>query len=371
MSNALAPRHDLLNPGKPHAAGAGHARQSDSILAWRFARSTVTNMTPEQSQLNNIVRLASPIHPLKVILIEDCEGDAILIERTLRQAMPDAHSVERATTIATALKLVSGARFDVALLDRSLPDVEGFGGLRNIQTMSPELPVIFLTAYQDELTAFDAIRQGAQDYLFKDRIDPHVIKRAIQYAVLRKQFESVLIVQANYDLLTGLANRMLFENRLDLALAKLRRLNGNLGVLFLDVDRFKTVNDRLGHVVGDRLLQQIGKCLTQVLRSYDTVARFGGDEFAILLEAIPDSHHSEVVAEKIIRLFEQPFDVAGFQVDVGISIGISVCGADQEYTRDIIMQQADTAMYEAKARAGSAYCVFLNLAEDSSRVSVG
>jgi diguanylate cyclase (GGDEF)-like protein len=272
--------------------------------------------------------------------------------------MPDTHSVNRATSLAGALKLLSEQEFDVALLDRSLPDVEGFSGLHNLQTMSPELPVIFLTGHTDEMTALEAIREGAQDYLFKDRMEPNVIKRAIQYAVLRKQFEHVLIVQANYDMLTGLANRLLFENRLELALAKIRRLPGSLVVLFLDLDGFKKVNDTFGHITGDQLLKEVGKRLKQVLRRYDTVARFGGDEFAILLEGVPDTQHGEVVAQKILHLFDEPFTISGTELDVGISIGIVTCESGQEANREVLMRQADEMMYQAKAMAGSAYCIY-------------
>ena len=259
------------------------------------------------------------------------------------------------TSLAGALKLLSEQDYDVALLDRSLPDVEGFSGLHNLQTMSPELPVIFLTGHNDELTALEAIREGAQDYLFKDRMDPHVIKRSIQYAVLRKQFEHVLIVQANYDMLTGLANRLLFENRLELALAKIRRLPGSLVVLFLDLDGFKKVNDNYGHIIGDRLLKEVAKRLKQVLRRYDTVARFGSDEFAILLEGVPDTQHGEVVAQKILHLFDEPFAVSGAELQVGISIGIASCESGQEASREVLMRQADETMYRAKGVAGSAY----------------
>ena len=151
--------------------------------------------------------LGSDLKSLSILLIEDSRGDALLIKKSLEDALHNAHTLDVASTFEAATKLMSSHRYDVALLDRSLPDVIGFDGLHRLQAMIPQLPVVFLTAYQDEETALLAIQQGAQDYLYKDHIDTHTIKRAIQYAILRKQFEGVLIRRANFDMLTGLSNR--------------------------------------------------------------------------------------------------------------------------------------------------------------------
>lgn len=304
------------------------------------------------------MRMSSIFSPLRVLLIEDSKGDALLIEKVLRQALPDALALHKAETIAAALKLLSENEFDIALLDRSLPDVVGFSGLQSIQNIAPKLPVVFLTAYKDEETALETIEQGAQDYIFKDKLDSHVISRSMQFAIIRKQFESLLIVQANFDHLTGLANRMLFENRLDMALARMKRQGSSLGVLFLDLDRFKQVNDSYGHAVGDRLLMEIGKRLKSCLRPYDTAARFGGDEFAMLIEGITSAEQCAVIAQKIIACCQEPFIASGRTMTVGASIGISTCLAGQNRSRVELMQQADAAMYEAKALSESAYRFF-------------
>lgn len=300
------------------------------------------------------MHVISTERPLHLLLIEDNRGDAMLIEKTLKNAMLGAVNVKRAKSLATALKALGEASFDVALLDRSLPDVEGFCGLHSIQNFVPTLPVIFLTAYQDEHSAYEAIEQGAQDYLFKDKMDGHAIKRAIQYAMLRKQFEGILITRANFDVLTGLANRMLFESRLDMALARMRRQGGNLALLFLDLDHFKQVNDTLGHAAGDQLLKEVGVRLKNVLRLYDTAARFGGDEFAVLLENIPAIEHAEMVAKKIIALMAAPFTVMGNPVEIGVSIGIAPCVASKNMPGAAeLLQQADAAMYAAKSAGGN------------------
>jgi diguanylate cyclase (GGDEF)-like protein len=297
-------------------------------------------------------------NPLRILLIEDSKGDAILISKVLQQAMPQIHALVKTSTIGEALKIVSEQEFDVALLDRTLPDTRGFSGLHSIQNMSPRLPVIFLTGYKDEYLALEAIRQGAQDYLFKDQLDAHLIRRAIQYAVLRKQFESVLIMRANFDMLTGLANRMLFESRLDVALTKMKRLGGIISVLLIDLDKFKLVNDTLGHIAGDKLLKEVGNRLKQSLRSYDVAARFGGDEFAILLEDISEYQQSEIVAKKITQIMATPFNLSGNELCVGVSIGVVNCNNNQDISRESLLLQADTAMYQAKSSSGNSYRIF-------------
>lgn len=306
------------------------------------------------------MRITSTEDPLKVLLVEDNKGDAVLVERALRQAMMGALTLRVCGSLELALLALSEDNFDIVLLDRSLPDVVGFSGLQSIQNHSPKMPVVFLTAYQDEETALEAIQQGAQDYLFKDKIDAHVIKRAIQYASLRKQFEGVLIMRANFDSLTGLANRILFESRLEMALAKLKRQGGNCAVLFIDLNKFKSVNDELGHAAGDQVLREVGKRLRSVLRTYDTVARFGGDEFAILLEGLPELHHSEVVANKIIACVEKTLLIDERPVQVGASIGIAGVSAHMQEDSATLMQQADEAMYQAKTlgMGNSCFCQY-------------
>lgn len=292
---------------------------------------------------------------LHILLIEDSKGDAILIKKALEDAMLDAYEVQHAVTIEEALQYLDKQKFDVVLLDRSLPDAIEFSGLHCIQNRAPGLPVIFLTAYKDETVALEAIQQGAQDYVFKDNFDARVIKRAIQYAVLRKGLEGSLMQRANFDMLTGLANRTMYENRLDIALAKKLRTQKNVAVLFLDLDKFKPVNDQLGHAVGDILLKDVAQRLQGLIRAHDLAARFGGDEFAVLIEELEDREQCEVIAQKMISLFDNPFTINEHVILVDVSIGVVFCAVDQTMTRQDMMTQADKAMYIAKKKSGNSY----------------
>ncbi len=307
------------------------------------------------------MRIISSADQLRILLIEDSAGDVQLVKRTLQAAMQDAFSLSVAPTLETALTLLSTSGFDIALLDRTLPDVDGFSGLHSLQNFAPDLPIVFLTGNQDERFAFDAIRSGAQDYLFKDNVDGHLMKRAIQYAILRKQFEGILIMRGNYDPLTGLANRTLFESRLDLARARMKRNGRAFAVLLLDIDRFKPINGALGHSAGDDLLRQLSHRLKSAFRPYDTIARFSGDDFAILVEDLSATVDSEIVAKKIISLLQTPFQFYDRALSLEMSIGIANCAAGQEITSKTLLKQADAAMHDAKLTAGNFYRSFAGL----------
>jgi len=165
----------------------------------------------------------------------------------------------------------------------------------------------------------------------------------------RKQAEETLAHQALHDSLTGLPNRVLLADRLEQGLHTARRTATPLALLLVDLDRFKEVNDTLGHPVGDLLLQQVAARLRDALRPTDTVARLGGDEFAVLLPAT-DAHGAGTVATTLRQVLEQPFPVAGQVVAVGASVGMALCPA-QGTDAATLLRRADEAMYVAK-RAG-------------------
>jgi diguanylate cyclase (GGDEF)-like protein len=160
--------------------------------------------------------------------------------------------------------------------------------------------------------------------------------------------------QAFHDPLTDLPNRALFLDRLDLGLSRVQRSKSKLAVLFLDVDRFKIVNDSLGHAAGDQLLREVARRLVASIRPGDTAARFGGDEFAILLEDVEGIAAVEQVALRILAALRAPFSVAGRDVFVSASIGIAMEAA----TAGDMIRDADLAMYRAKAEGKGRHAVF-------------
>ncbi|MCK7548268.1 EAL domain-containing protein [Marinobacter koreensis] len=174
---------------------------------------------------------------------------------------------------------------------------------------------------------------------------------------IRKRYEQQLLRQANYDILTGLPNRMLALDRLKLALAQARRENTLVGVMFLDLDNFKHINDTLGHDAGDNLLIEAARRISSCLRGTSTVARLGGDEFLVILPGLPGPEASSQVAERILKTFSTPYILNGQEVFVTTSIGIAIFPTDSDNS-GTLLQHADAAMYQAKHKGKSAFAHF-------------
>lgn len=174
---------------------------------------------------------------------------------------------------------------------------------------------------------------------------------------IRKRYEQQLLRQANYDILTGLPNRMLALDRLKLALAQAKRDDSKVGVMFLDLDNFKHINDTLGHDAGDTLLIEAARRISSCLRGTSTVARLGGDEFLVILPALNGLDASCQVAERILKTFSPPFMLNGHEVFVTTSIGIATF-PDDSNNSTTLLQHADAAMYVAKHKGKSSYASF-------------
>jgi diguanylate cyclase (GGDEF)-like protein/PAS domain S-box-containing protein len=170
----------------------------------------------------------------------------------------------------------------------------------------------------------------------------------------RKEAEQQVEYQAYHDALTGLANRRLFQEHLSLALALAQRRNSAVAVLFLDLDHFKTINDSLGHTVGDELLREVARRLKTTVREGDTVARVGGDEFTIVLQELPRGDAAAVVAQKVLRTIAEPMEISGHRLYVTTSIGITLFPDDGD-DAETLLKNADTAMYRAKADGRNTY----------------
>ena len=193
---------------------------------------------------------------------------------------------------------------------------------------------------------------GQQAYSEHDQELLEFVSTQIASAIERKKMHDRLQHMALYDALTNLPNRLLFSDRLQSALYRASREQSQFAVLYLDLDKFKQVNDEAGHAVGDLLLQQAAERIKHAVRSSDTVARFGGDEFVVLLEHIDELSMAQTVAEKIRLAVNTPFALAGTQFSVYPSIGISVFPSQGLDEKQLLLE-ADRAMYRAKNAGGN------------------
>lgn len=290
---------------------------------------------------------------IKLLLLEDDSGDAEFLKELLRGRRDPSFRLENCTRVEEGLERLSKDKFDIILLDLSLPDSHGIEAFEKININRPEIPVIVLTGNDDDL-AVEAVEAGAQDYLMKGQVDQQLLIRSIRHSLERhrliKELKAARLAErflAYRDNLTKLPNRQLFYDRLHQAILHAKRYGQLFAILFLDLDGFKFVNDKLGHGTGDCLLQTAAKRLKGCVRQSDTVARWGGDEFTIILNRISHEQDAINVAQKILDAVSQPFVVDEQELFVTTSIGISIYPADGTDVEDLV-KKADTAMYRAK-----------------------
>lgn len=291
---------------------------------------------------------------IRILLVEDNDVDAHLTQDILAEWSVEQFAITHVTRLSEAFSYLGRERFDAILLDLSLPDGYGLPTLRQVQAANPTIPIIVLSGVSDQTLALQAVQNGAQDYLVKGQGQPELLARSIRYSIERKRAEERLTYLAQYDQLTGLVNRTLFRDRLIQAMARSKRLQQPLGLMLLDLDRFKQVNDTMGHAVGDELLNAVARRLQDCVREVDTVARMGGDEFTIILEGLSCEQDISIIARRITESLADPFQLKDHVASIGVSIGITVYPSD-DHEIDELLKHADTAMYRAKQQGGSSF----------------
>ena len=303
---------------------------------------------------------------LKVLVVEDEPGDALLIQRTLQGAGSGRYAVDRAADLAEAKIRVIAAPPDVLLLDLNLPDSQGLETVKEIRKKAPTTPIVVLTGHDDEELALKILAAGAQDYLTKNAVNSYALNRAIRYAVTRARLENRLLESNQrlevlleeirslntYDTLTGLPNRRHLLEQLERAIAMHGRSGMHGALLGIDLGNFRVVNDTLGNDMGDLLLIETARRLRRCVRETDTVARLGSDEFAVMLEYLgKDSAkaaiRAEEVAKKIREAINRPFLLSNQDCHVTISIGICLFGQRDELFDELLIR-ANVATYQAK-----------------------
>ncbi|MHC4182175.1 MAG: diguanylate cyclase domain-containing protein [Planctomycetota bacterium] len=303
---------------------------------------------------------------IRVLLIEDNPDCILFIQEMLTDGNYNKFVLECAKQLSTGLRCLSEGGFDVVLLDLSLSDSQGLDTLIKVQNFASEVPIVVLTNHDDEMFAIKAVQKGAQDYLVKGLMDSNVLVRSIRYAIERnkmlkrlEQAQMRLQHLAHHDSLTDLPNRHLFYDYLDKSVARAFRHATKIAVLFVDLDKFKYVNDTMGHPRGDLLLVHVARRLVECIRESDIIARIGGDEFVVMLDAIKSEHDAAKVAQKILEAMSKGFMMEDHEHLASTSIGISLYPTDGSDVETLI-RNADSAMYTAKECGGNNYKFFLS-----------
>jgi diguanylate cyclase (GGDEF)-like protein len=296
--------------------------------------------------------------PLSVLLVEGDPAGAERLRVMLEQSggMDELEMrVEQATHLDGALERLAAGGIDVVLLDLELPDSEGLTTFERASAFSPDVPFIIVTDVADDRLAVGTVQGGAQDYLVRSEIRPSILARAILYAIERHRLLSALRSLSLIDDLTGLYNRRGFTELGEQYIKLAWRSGRAITLVYLDVDRFKSINDTLGHHIGDRALKRVADVLRSTFRRSDIIARLGGDEFAVLALATT-GESAEWLAQRLREgvsvenaSTHEPFRLAA-------SVGVARSMGDERVSLEDLMAQADAAMYrEKRAKQRVAY----------------
>jgi diguanylate cyclase (GGDEF)-like protein len=286
--------------------------------------------------------------PVRVLAVDDSAAALAAIAATVE---PVGAELITASSGEEALRCLLHDSDDVAaiLMDVGLPGMDGFETAATIRSRQKTryVPIIFVTGEDAAERTLDAYAAGAVDYLVKP-FDPAVLRSKLSVFVdlhrLRRQTEA-LTHRSLHDMLTGLPNRQLFCDRLEQALVRARRRTVPLAVLFADLDGFKQVNDTHGHRAGDEVLVEVGRRLRALVRTGDTVARYGGDEFTILAEDVGDAETARQLGERIAAELGRPYPGG---LELAASVGIAFAANPAATSPDGLIRRADHAMYRSK-----------------------
>lgn len=292
---------------------------------------------------------------MRLLLVDDDELDRMAVIRVLQNPRL-VKDIVQANNAVRALKLYDEHTFDIVLLDYRLPDMECLDVLSKLtQHAEKHAAVVILTGMEDnEIIERNCIFAGAQDFLLKKELSERHLTKALLHAKARHELTSKLIdthkrlkYLAENDPMTGLSNRYYFEEHLRGAIQRAQRLNFQLGLIYLDIDNFKLINDSQGHDSGDQLLQQIAQRLLTVVREGDVVCRLGGDEFAIVVHDLDTETSVGALAQRVLESIREPIPLNNTEHFVTCSIGIATYPRCATNAEDM-QKRADLAMYQVK-----------------------
>ncbi|MGH8806928.1 MAG: response regulator, partial [Noviherbaspirillum sp.] len=324
------------------------------VARLRQAYDAVSAVLGTESHIDELMSVRHDEEMPQVLIVDDDRSTRSSLRHTLQR---DGFRVEEAADGAQALLMLKRMQPDVILMDAVMPVMDGFTACARVQELpnGRAIPVLMITALEDNTSVERAFAAGASDYIPKP-IHFAVLSQRVRRIIEANQAEKRIRHLAYNDALTGLPNRALFMDQLGQRIEQARVAGDSVAVLFLDLDRFKNVNDTLGHDVGDRLLVAVAQRLRRSVRNADCVARLGGDEFTVVLAEVVTPNAAVSAAQNICRALATPFQIDGHDIFVTASVGISMYPHD---ATDVgtLLKHADTAMYRAK-KTGSGFQFF-------------
>ncbi len=303
----------------------------------------------------------TPHEKLFILILEDLPADAELAAHELKKTGVDFF-MRRVETREEFEMEIADCKPDIILADYSLPSFDGISALRIALAKCPKTPFIFVSGAIGEDRAIETLKAGATDYVLKDNMKRlgTSVKRALRDREERRKreyFEEALEYQAFHDTLTSLPNRRALEERFAAARGIALRHNRKIAILFLDLDRFKEINDTMGHHTGDTVLKEMAKRITSATREEDVVSRWGGDEFVVLAADLAEEINIGEVAEKMLSLMKKPLRIGRDVFEITVSMGIAVFPDDGDDISSLL-QKADAALHAAKEGGRNKYRMY-------------
>jgi len=300
------------------------------------------------------------MRPLRALIVEDSEDDAMLLLHELQRAGYKVTHAVVDTPYALRAELTNNT-WDIIYSDFSMPQFSAFDALALVHNVGIDIPFIIVSGTIGEDRAVTAMKAGAHDYILKGNLKRLIpaTERELREALVRKdnrRADATIHRLAYVDDVTGLPNRARFQELIEAAVQEAKKESRCIALLLMDIDRFKEVNDTLGHDRGDVLLKQVGLRLSGVLTSPDIIARIGGDEFGILLSSLGAVDEIHAIIKKLQDFLAPSFMIDGVPISVEASIGIAIMPNHAEDPH-MLLQMADIAMYRAK-RMASNYAIY-------------
>ena len=303
---------------------------------------------------------------LRILFVEDNPGDIRLVREMLIAADEERIELSFVSRVGEVTARLAQGGIDVILLDLNLPDANGLSAVEWIHRDYPEIPLVVLSSVIDEELAMASLQAGAQDFLVKGMINGPLLTRSIFYAIKRKDLEDQLLFSLHHDSLTGLYNRKFLISELERAIRRSQSAGGKFAVLLLDLSRFKSINDTYGHGVGDSLLIEVGRILSDLLEPGMILSRMGGDEFGFILPSPGEGDDVGRFARKIRENLCRVHTIDSIEIDLDLVIGISLYPDDGTSAEDMV-RKAARALDLAIDRHDFAYTFYNNSMDEVIR----